>query len=441
MQLRESRKEESVSSRDRVLELGRRGLDGIYRNRHLALLGLFAFYALVAVAKGPVVLSDEGGYVQYATALFRGDYFAATEPGQFMHWGPGLPLLLGPFVELGVPLELSRLVLSSVVLTVSVGLFGQALVPDLGQRLATLCAALLALYWPAWVTLGAVCSEPATQLMLVAALGAWLASRRSQSLIWAAIAGLALGFATLIRVEFGYIILAGLLISSGLQVARRDPASKRSLVATVVALAVCSPWLVYTYSESGKVLYWGTSGGENLYWTAASSSPFEGDWKQPEAALRDHDYRPFWPKFKEWLRLDPVSRDSAFQSAARLAIEQDPGRFVLNSAKAVARTIWNVPYSFEPLTPRKLVAKLFYGVPNTLLVLLVAWAAALLTHRRKWRFVAVAPVFVAATNLGLHLPLAALPRHLIPIAPVWIWFSVTGWLVSREGQVGTVDAP
>ena len=85
--------------------------------------------------------------------------------------------------------------------------------------------------------------------------------------VWA---GVALAALALSRVEYGYVLLAALLLSGvWLLVSRRAPMARRSVTALLVALLLCTPWLLYTYSLTSRPFYWGNSGGLSLYWMSA----------------------------------------------------------------------------------------------------------------------------------------------------------------------------
>jgi 4-amino-4-deoxy-L-arabinose transferase-like glycosyltransferase len=66
----------------------------------------------------------------------------------------------------------------------------------------------------------------------------------------------ALALLALSRVEFGYVLLVALFLSGvWLLASRRSPTARRSTVAMAVALLLCTPWLIYTYSVTSKPFY------------------------------------------------------------------------------------------------------------------------------------------------------------------------------------------
>jgi hypothetical protein len=424
--------------RDTALRL----LDWTDGHRTLVLGLLFVLYCAIALIHNvPRGNDDEGGYLTYAQALIDGRYGSHSPPGEFLHWGPGLPILLAPFTAAHVPLEVTRIIFGPGLLTLVTWILWTALRPEVGRRGAALAALLCGLYWPAWISLGMVLSEEPTALMLTLALWAWLSARRSRSLPLAALAGLSLGYAALIRVEFGWVVVAGLVVSTVLLVVRRGEPARRAFIASLIAMVVCVPWLAYTHDQSGNTLYWGTSGGQNLYWTAASKPPFQGEWVDVRAAFDNPNYRPFWPQLREWERLDPPAQDAAYQQAAVKAIKADPTVFVVNMGKGVTRMVVNLPFSFETVSVKRVGLTIFYGVANLLVLAAVVTVVVLLTRRRRWAAIASAPVFVVGLNLLEHLPLAALPRHLLPVMPPIIWFVVAGWLATRLPMLRQEEKP
>lgn len=95
-------------------------------NRWL-LLALFGTYLLVVLAASQDQFQDdEGVYVGYATNLVHG-FYTYRDPVRMNLWcGPGYPLLLAPFVALGVP-WLAAKVLNALLLLGGVLLFFQTL--------------------------------------------------------------------------------------------------------------------------------------------------------------------------------------------------------------------------------------------------------------------------------------------------------------------------
>jgi 4-amino-4-deoxy-L-arabinose transferase-like glycosyltransferase len=240
-------------------------------------LPILAVYALISALIHPAP-GDEGVYLLYAKNLTHGFYAqtVATNPSAYLWHGPGLPLLLAPLVAIHVPLAVTRLLVGPVLLFAALVVFHRLVRLYLNARRAVIATYVLALYLPFFAIMGQIYVEPlATLCFTVAAFFIVRSFRGGRYDHVGAAAALAL--LALSRVEFGYVVLAAFVFSSvWMLVSRRSPFARRSVAATLVALALCTPWLVYTYSLTSKPFYWGNSGGLSLYWMTAPGNL--GDW-------------------------------------------------------------------------------------------------------------------------------------------------------------------
>src|SRR6185312_12396063 len=88
--------------------------------------------------------------------------------------------------------------------------------------------------------------------------------------------GLALGYLALTKPIFGYVLIfmiAGAFLLWIINSANLN--YKKSMILLTTAFIITSPWLFYTYHLTGKILYWSSYGGNNLYWM---SSPYENEY-------------------------------------------------------------------------------------------------------------------------------------------------------------------
>lgn len=113
---------------------------------------------------------------------------------------------------------------------------------------------------PFYAVLRQLHKEPLAILLVVLALLAItraLSGGRRRHILGA---GVALGALTLVRLEYGWVLVAVLAIAAVWWTGSRKCAVARRLAAiAAVGLAVCLPWLGYTYSLTGKPLYWGAT--------------------------------------------------------------------------------------------------------------------------------------------------------------------------------------
>ena len=109
----------------------------------LSLLGLYV--AIIFIVSSPVLQGDEGGYVENATRMLRGQ--AVTPEDLRLWWGPGYPFVLLPFVAFGAPWIAAKL-LNAVFLVGAISYVYALLSRYLTRRPALITTVCLGLYPP-----------------------------------------------------------------------------------------------------------------------------------------------------------------------------------------------------------------------------------------------------------------------------------------------------
>ena len=385
---------------------------------HLLLLApLLLVYAVVALL-APHPGTDEVAYLKFAENLSHG-FYSGRGPDINLWYPPGLPLLLTPFVAMNAPLEFMRL-LGAAWLFVAVVLFYLLLRLTVLPRVALVGAIALGLYWPMFMLLPELRSDlPALAFLVGFMLAFTLDLRRPRPMtLFAASSSLAALAVT--RAVFGWVLLATLVLALAIFLVRRSGACKRLTVATAIALALTSPWLLYTYEVTGKPFYWASSGGSNLYWMSSPYPGDLGDWHSQEDVSLKKDLAPHRPFFDRLEGLNQVESDEQMTAEALRMIRQHPQAYVKNVAANMSRLWFSTPYSY---TPQKL-STTFYILPNAfLLVGLVASAAIIARSRRRLPEFVPFSLFLAV-GIGILVPLYALPRYLVPLVPLMLWLIV-----------------
>jgi hypothetical protein len=360
---------------------------------------------------------DEGSYLAYARNLTHG-FYAATDLGYLWH-GPGLPLLLAPLVALHVPLFAMRILAGPVLLFATLAVFHRMTRLYVADRTAVIAAYCLALYLPFWGVLGVIWVEPlATLCFTLSAFFLVRSLRGGRRDHWWA--GVSLAMLALSRVEFGYVLIAALVLSVvWLLASRGSTPARRTTLAFTVGLLLCVPWLVYTYSLTSKPFYWGNSGGLSLYWMTAPDNL--GDWHHASEAFTIPQLAVDRPVFTAIAGLNPVQQDTRLMHIALQNIRSHPGHYLANVVNNVGRLVFNSPYSF---TSEK-ASSMFYGLPNALLLGLVAVAAVVAIRVRRQLGPEILPIAVlVALGFAVHVPLAAYARFTIPVVPTAAWLVI-----------------
>ena len=392
----------------------------------ISLLPILGAYTLVSVLKPHPAGTDEATYIGYARNLTHGLYARphTLNPSAFLWHGPGLPAFLAPLVALNAPLGLMRVIAGPVLLFAALCVFNGLARLYVSERAARVATYGLALYLPFLTVIGDIYVEPLATLCLTLAVFFGVRSFRGgrRDHLWA---GIALAALALCRVEYGYVLLAALLLSSAWLLLRRSAAARHSAIAVALALVLCIPWLGYTYSLTSKPFYWGNSGGDSLYWMTAPGNL--GDWHSGTEVFTMPQLAGARPLFTRLSRLTPVAQDDRLQRAALENIRHDPARYLANAGRNVGRLLFNVPYSFGAATSpfsftREKKGALVYAVPNALLLGLLAVALVVGIRMRRRLGPEIVPIAVLiALGFAVHVPVASYARFVIPLVPAAAW--------------------
>jgi len=342
------------------------------------LLALAALYAALLIAFADLEYkSDSGRYVKFASNLAQG-FYSPREQLDLTN-GPGYPLVLAPIALVGLPWFLAKAFNLGFLLGAAAYVMATVRLYVPGGR-ALLAGAVLGLYPPALVYASSISSEPIT-LFLVSGLGYHLCrAHRDEGWSQVAAAAAFLGYLALTKIFFGYVITAALAAAAVVLAWRRTPSARRNAAIAAGALLVCVPWLAYTYSLTGKAFYWGTPGGDTLYWMTSPFPDEYGDWfakpRRVAAGAVQQRHAPFIDSMDD---LPDDEKDRLYRKKALEHIRAHPGKFVRNWLMNVSRMLFNYPYSYTPQKP----GTFLYLLPNLIVLPLAlgavpVWAA-------RWR--------------------------------------------------------
>jgi hypothetical protein len=406
----------------------------------LALLPFLALFLVIPLLApyNDNLFDDQGGYVGLAKYLVHGHYLSGRDnlvsggPDYPNLWfGPGLPVILVPFVAAHVPIDVVRL-LGPVLLFAAVVAFLHLLRLFVSPRAALAGAGAFALYLPLYTVIVYLHSEVLALLLVVVGLYGIVRYLREGRARFLALGGGALAWLALTRVEFGWIVT---LLLAGYALAwlmRRTQRLRRLAAVHALALALCVPWLAYTYSVTGSVFSWGNSGPLSVYWISSPYPGDRGDWHRADWVFSDPNLAPHRPFFRTLVPLDLNAQNRRLEHEAFANIRHKPLKFAENVADNVSRMLFNVPYSFKPAKRSGLVYSLPAGVLLAALVLAGARSA---RSQRRLPEETVAFAALAAVAFALHAVIAGYPRLLFPLVPIAIWFVAVSWSRARTEVV------
>lgn len=412
----------------------------------LRLLPLLALYIAWALLKSrPEFIGDEGRYVIGARNILSG--FLASEESLYLWNGPGYPLYLVPFVALGLPLVLAKLGNAALLFLALVRFRGSLglLAMSRGNLAVTYALGLLLLLHGPGLEL--LMTECLSAYFVCGAAWHYLASVRRPAAprpwMHPTLAGLHLAGLALTKVFFGYAITAGILAcglwwaaSAALRAGPAASAARRGLLACAVALALCSPYLAYTYQLTGKAFFWSNSGGSQLYCMTLREKELLGDWLNFDAVLAFPEFFKGQAGFyRELSRMDYVSRDAAMKAAAVRNIQADPGKYFKNWRANVNRMVFGYPVSRYPGSDPELATgnrSFVYALPFFLVLftLPVAWK-----RRRSLPPELQACLGFAVLSLGGLSLVSAFPRMVFPLLPLLGLWTAAVWNVRSPGPL------
>jgi hypothetical protein len=234
----------------------------------------------------------------------------------------------------------------------------------------------------------------------------------------------ALALLALTRVAYGWVVTVLLLIWLVRWLISRTPTARRLVIVHALALALCLPWLAYTFSVTGRPFLWGTSGSLSLYWMSSQYPVDRGDWHCAVDVFTEGWLAPHRPFFVAHAHDSPIDQDRALERQARHNIVHHPWKYVQNLAANASRMFFNAPYSRRPLYLRTVTV---FVVPGALLLALLAAAVSRFAlGRRRLPPEGAAFALFAGVSLAVHLPISAYVRMLIPIVPLLLWLVVYG---------------
>ena len=144
---------------------------------------------------------------------------------------------------------------------------------------------------------------------------------------------------------------------------KREEFKKTTLI-YFLALIWCLPHLWQTYCVGhGQIFYWGSSGGNNLYWM---STPYENEWgdwfSEAEVQVRPElaQHRVVFDRILK--DLSKIEQDRELRKQAIYSITHYPAKYFANWMANIGRLLFSYPFSH---TQHKLTT-FFYIIPNTI---------------------------------------------------------------------------
>ena len=358
-------------------------IDKITKNPYLLFSPFLCFYIIYILVFPSDFSGDEVRYLRYANNLIHGFYSPPAPHINFTN-GPGYPLVLSPFVAMGVPLIYMAL-MNAVFYYLSVILLFKALKQTVELNIALIFSCFWACYYVAFQNLNTTVTEPFTfflvSLLIFSLVKVFKTDNIKLTKRYYVFAGFTFGFIVLTKMIFGYVLIFMFLGYTVLWLTDiRKVNYRKGFYVLLIAFITVTPYLIYTYHMTGRILYWGF-GKDSLYWMSTPYKDEYGDWKQH---LNTHSIdmgnynipgsgdtlrARHGKDFEEIFRFTGMERDDAFKKLAMINIKSHPFKYAENIIYNMGRLVFHYPFSYAVQRPKTLLIFPINGIIFTFMLL------------------------------------------------------------------------
>jgi hypothetical protein len=388
---------------------------------------LIVYSFIVLVFQDFHLIGDENRYIRHAQCIAKG-IFTPPDNDMWLWNGPGYPLLILPIIQLFDNYITPIRLLNVILLSVSLVVFYKTLLKINTIRTSIIATIAFACYILIWKSLPLIMTEIATIFFLVLILFFVVDNNKSWKRVF--LLAFLLSFLCMIKIVFGYIFCLMCLLILGYEYFNKNNETLKFLrKSLLLCLLFCTPWLTYTYIKSGKIFYWGASGGLNLYWMSNPSPNELGEYMDFsfESALGVPNAKIGFQKShgEEINRIinnfKYEKRDDEFKRVAIKNIKEHPTSFLKNVWCNMGRFFFNYPYSYYPQQPSTLINILINGPIVGFIIFLSIHA---ILFFRRYPISIQFTLVTIAFYLFINFPLSSLIRMFYVIIPfLFFWFA------------------
>ena len=400
---------------------------------------LIIYLLLVFRFPTPADFGDQARYLTYAQYMING-FLPLNEEFELLGNGPGYSIILIPFVFFKLPL-LSITILNAILYYISIIFLFKSLRAFTTFKKSIIYCLFWGFYYNLYEHIIIVSPEILVSfliILLIYFISKTFSNKTGKNTtINIIFSGFILGFIALIKPIFGYVLLTSYLFTIILFLFKTKSSSYKNLfIVLTIALITTIPYLIFTYNHSGKLFYWSSLGGNNLYWM---TTPFEneyGDWFRDvnrvanysrssklipggaDSLINNHQ-----DNFNYILKYDGVERDEAYKKIAISNIRNYPDKYLKNIFANAGRIVFNFPYSYASQKTTSLLRLPLNGI-----ILVISLFSLLITffNWKKLLFSIKFLLFFILIYLGGSLLASAETRMFSIIVPVllyWIAFT------------------
>ncbi|MBP9097977.1 MAG: glycosyltransferase family 39 protein [Ferruginibacter sp.] len=400
----------------------------------LPFLVLYIIFVLIFPTTGHQ--GDEERYLMFANNLVNG-FYSPPAPDINLTNGPGWPIILMPFIALGLPL-ITITIANAFFYYLSIIFLYKALKETVSYQLTLLFSMLWACYYVAFQNMPFTHTETITYLLVsvlvFSMVKAFKPGAGKESNKYILLAGFMIGYIVLTKVAFGFVLifmLAGTLILWLTN--RRSVNYKKGLFIMLIGLATVSPYMIYIYQLTGRVLYWSTTAGSTLYWSSTPYKEEYGDWKlelkQGPVEMGNYNIpgsgdtlvAHHQEDYNEIYKYKGVEQDDVWKRKAIENIKKHPGKYLQNCVYNIGRLVFHYPFSQAVQRPKVLLVFPANGIILTMMLFCI------IPTFKNWRKVSY-PIrfmlFFTILYLGASTLVTAYVRMFTIIVPILLfWFA------------------
>lgn len=381
------------------------------KKNFLKLLPILILYFLVfaVLADKSLEWGDQSRYSTYAENLTKGFY--APHDTLFLWNGPGYPLFLMPFAYFKIPWIYAKM-LNPVIMFLTTCFVFVIIRNYTSEKMSLFFSYVFSLYPPFYTELPYLLTDPFVRLLIVVFalfMMKWFKTERYRYMLLAAVF---CAFAALTKVFFGYVILTMLL--AGFIFAKWSAVCRKIAPAYGLGLLFCVPYLLYTYSLTGKIFYWANSSGSVAYWMSNPYPGEFGDWRSEVEVMTRPELARHKPLFEEFAKLDYMKQDELLKKQTMKNVVNHPCKVFYNWVANVSRLFLNFPYSYKYQNP----VQLLYLMPGAVLLSAVLFCIyPIVKFRRVLPPEITHAIIVSAVFVAGHSLIYAQARFLCTIMP------------------------
>ena len=400
----------------------------------LPFLPVLAFHVFLVIFWGNnSPFGDETRYLTYANNLTNGFFVIGDNP--IIHSGPGYPLVIAPFIALGIPLMFIRL-LNVVFLAGTLFYLRKTFETFLSPSKAIFLVYLFAFYPTLLKWMPRIYAEALALFFLSAFMYHVLSLFQDNrvSSIHLLYSGFFLGGLALTKYIFIYVIIASIILYGAGSIATNSKALKMVLSVFLMGFLIYLPFVVNNFLVTHQVLLTGTNGAEIFYWR---STPYEnefGDWIAfdevigKRETLEAEDLTQIRKHHLEFIHevyfLPLLERNKRLKKKALENIRANPLNYMRNTGASFVRLFFNYPRSYEA---QKLTT-FFHLIPGSILFYFTFIGVFIALKKRKEIPIKYVVLFsLGIIYLGGLTLLNGNARNLLCIIPLLFLFNAYIW--------------